>query len=124
MSVEIAVGLGPAEVCAPSQPPQLEISATWADGVVLLLLAGELAISSVALLERRIAELATEVKEGDLFLDVSRLTYVDSAGIALLMRAHKKLTSRGIRMVIVFPSAHVRRVFDICGLTSVVTVMP
>jgi anti-anti-sigma factor len=124
MSVQIAVGIGPAQVDSPSQPAQLEIFVTWTDGVVLMLLAGELAISSVAVLERRIGELATEVKEGDLFLDLSRLTYIDSAGIAFLMRAHKKLTSRAIRLVIVFPSTHVRRVFDICGLTSVVAVMP
>jgi anti-sigma B factor antagonist len=124
VSVEIVTGAkGPARITSLRRPEGLEIRVAGAEGVALLVLSGELDVSSTARLGDRFGELAAEV-HSDVFVDVSGLTYIDSSGLASLVKAHRAFAAQGVRLVIVFPTAHVQRLFDICGLTSLLVVDP
>lgn len=58
-------------------------------------------------------------ERGDLRLDLSGLTFIDSSGVRVLVQALKRLRERGERLVLVAPPAHVKRVFDLLGLASI-----
>jgi anti-anti-sigma factor len=53
--------------------------------------------------------------EGDVELDVSELSFVDSSGIRLFIRLHQSLGEAG-NLVLVAPAPHVARVLEIAGL--------
>jgi anti-anti-sigma factor len=76
-------------------------------------LIGELDISTAqtlgALLDREVEE------HGDISLDLSELTFIDSSGIRVLLRATDQLTGRG-RLLLLSPTSSVRHIFSLMGL--------
>ena len=52
---------------------------------------------------------------GDVTLDVSDLTFVDSSGIRLFVRLERAIRDRGI-LHLRGPSPHIARVFEVAGL--------
>jgi anti-sigma B factor antagonist len=51
-------------------------------------------------------------------LDLSRLTYIDSTGIGVVIEACKRARDEGVRLEIWPGSGQVARVFDMCGLMA------
>lgn len=79
-------------------------------------LAGELDIAAEAAVTRA---LATETgREGDLTLDLSALTFIDSVGIQALIKAAEDLQERG-RLILLAPGKTVRKVFELMRLETV-----
>ena len=77
-----------------------------------LRLAGELDASNVFSLTEPLEE---QVRvDGDLTLDLTELTFMDSAGIHLLIRAAKTLEGRG-EMLLLCPEGAVRKVLLLVG---------
>ena len=54
--------------------------------------------------------------QGDVFLDLGELTFIDSSGIRLLIRLHAAVADHGGRVVLRDPEPHVVRVIEISGL--------
>jgi stage II sporulation protein AA (anti-sigma F factor antagonist) len=80
----------------------------------VLALSGELDMSSTATLKAAIASSGAE-RYGRLVLDASGLSFIDSAGIAVLLEAAERIGSVSLRA----PTRAVRRVIEITGLTGV-----
>ncbi len=93
------------------------------EGVVVMVLEGELDIATAPALQKTLVDL-TDGIEGDLILDVGLLTFIGSSGLTLLVNTHKKLQSLGHELVIVAPTSQTRRLFEIAGLDKVFTVRP
>ena len=55
--------------------------------------------------------------------DFSGLEYISSAGLRVLMTAHKAMAACGGKMSVVNPNAIVKGVFDITGMSSVFNVV-
>ena len=55
--------------------------------------------------------------------DFSGLEYISSAGLRVLMTAHKAMAACGGKMSVVNPNAVVKGVFDITGMSSVFNVV-
>lgn len=55
---------------------------------------------------------------GELSVDLSRVSFIDSSGLRVLVQAHKRQREGGGGLTIIAPSDAVRRLFDITGLTS------
>jgi anti-anti-sigma factor len=89
----------------------LELSALEAPRT--LRLAGELDLNEADDLSARLA--VEGEGRGDLTLDVSQLTFIDSTGLRELLRAAESLAGRG-NLVLRSPSPPVRRVLDQMGL--------
>jgi ABC-type transporter Mla MlaB component len=49
-------------------------------------------------------------------IDLSGVTFLDSSGLTLFVRAHKRATRNGGRLVLRSPQAQARKVFDLTGL--------
>jgi anti-sigma B factor antagonist len=88
-------------------------------GVPIVVLAGELDSSNVAVLEATIASITAQQPEGLIF-DLSELRFMDSAGIAVLVGAAAKVGALRLRN----PSEVVGRVIEITGLSGVLPIEP
>jgi anti-anti-sigma factor len=54
----------------------------------------------------------------EIIVDLAGVTFIDSSGLRVLVRAHKRQRDSGGRFVIASPSEAVRRLLEITGLTS------
>jgi anti-sigma B factor antagonist len=54
----------------------------------------------------------------DLLVDCTELTFIDSSGIAVLVRTQQMLAARGRRLRIVNAKATIERLFQVTGLTE------
>lgn len=90
-----------------------------ASGAPVVTVSGELDMSNASSLEATVASIAAEEPERLIF-DLSRLRFMDSAGIAVLVGATSKVNAVQLRD----PSPVVRRVIELTGLSSVLSVEP
>lgn len=49
-------------------------------------------------------------------IDLERLSFIDSSGIATLIRLQQQLAAREVRLEVRSPSRSVRRAFEMCGV--------
>lgn len=78
---------------------------------------GEIDALTAPQLGRHLLGLADEGTTG-VVVDLSRVTFMDSTGIGVLLNAVKSLASRHGRLVLVCPHERVMRPFEISGLTD------
>jgi anti-sigma B factor antagonist len=93
----------------------LELETRRGDGLVQLVLRGELDLSTVQKVEEELAA----VEAGDekvVVLDLSGLTFLDSTGLRLMVTADQRAQKDGRRLVIVKGPETVQRVFSITKL--------
>jgi anti-sigma B factor antagonist len=60
--------------------------------------------------------------DGDLEINCSGLSFIDSSGLALLVEVHRSCDARGAKLVIVDPSRCVTRMLEISGLDALLDV--
>ena len=92
--------------------------------ITVIELAGRLALGRES---QRIEQLVDELaKRGVLkiVLDMSRVEYIDSAGIGLVALASGKLREAGGRVVVVAPEGKIRSLLHLTQVDSIVTVCP
>ena len=65
------------------------------------------------------------VESGDVIVDLCELTFIASAGLAVLLQARERSAAAGFRMVLVVPREHraVRRPFDLLGIAPLFTIV-
>jgi anti-sigma B factor antagonist len=90
----------------------VEIERTAAGGVTLQI-GGELDLASVEEVREHI-DAAMEQSTPAMIIDLGRLTFMDSTGIALLIQVANSVDEIEVRN----PSAAVRRVIEVTGLTK------
>jgi anti-sigma B factor antagonist len=84
-------------------------------GAQALELSGELDAASAPALRERLAEVATR-GAGPLVIDLSRLDFIDSTGLSVLLNAKRRLTRRDRGFALVCPPGHVRRILEVTQL--------
>ncbi len=84
------------------------------DAVSGLRLVGEIDRASTDDLSARLDPLPG--LDGDILIDLSGVGFIDSSGLRVLIDAHQRAQRCGRRVVMIRPSAPVRRLFDISGL--------
>ena len=89
-----------------------------ADGVVTIEAKGELDLSNAGRLHD---SLMTPISEGlSVVVDLTRVSFIDSSGIAALIRAFRSLDGGGGRMsVLIAPGSQVARVFELARISEV-----
>jgi len=92
-----------------------EISCDRDEERYVVALAGELDIAGVDRVTRDLLRAeATDVSE--VVLDLSRLTFIDSSGVAVILAADARSRADGNRLRLIGGSAPVQRVFEVSGL--------
>ena len=95
---------------------ELEVALRWDDGVPVLDLIGDIDAGAEGALQR-----AWDAAAGDtraLILDFSRTAYINSTGIALIVRLLADARTRGIELTALGLSAHYRTIFEITRLAD------
>jgi stage II sporulation protein AA (anti-sigma F factor antagonist) len=96
---------------------ELEIRQADGTDIVLIELSGELDLTNVAEVERRMEELA--VPGARVVLDLNRVTFLDSAALHLLFRLARRFGGRERFGIVLEPNALVARVLSMVGLGEV-----
>jgi anti-anti-sigma factor len=98
------------------------IEKTFENGEVVVTLDGRLESNTSPQLE---AELKPIWEEGqyDILLDLKKLNYVSSAGLRVLLKAHKSTKAKNKTMTIKGSNESIREVFDISGLSGVFVII-
>lgn len=98
--------------------PPATVTITWAvdaHDTTILDLTGELCTRTV----QRTSDLFAEVAEtslGDVSIDASAVTFIDSRALSALLVTRNRLAERGLRCRVVSPSRTVRRLFELVHL--------
>ncbi|MEX2106435.1 MAG: STAS domain-containing protein [Solirubrobacterales bacterium] len=101
-----------------SPAPFEATAATLDDGVRVIAVRGELDLSNASSLEPPLEE-AISAGDSSVLIDLSECEFIDSTGIALIVRAWQRLDRSGEssgRVVICSDNDQVRRVLEITGL--------
>ena len=94
----------------------LMIDEIEADGWSGLRVAGEIDLATADQLE---SSIQTASEQGARFvLDLSPVSFMDSTGIRVVVLAHRALEERGGSFAVVTGNGPVRRVFEVTGLAS------
>lgn len=101
----------------------LEIERTRSDGYDVLTVEGEL---DVATAPRMITVLNEALADADvpLVVDLTRVVFMDSTGLALLMNARRRAMRRNRGFAIVCPDGPIARVFEIADMVESLRVCP
>jgi anti-anti-sigma factor len=93
----------------------LEVETVEGDGLVRLVLQGELDLSTVSKVEEELRR-AEAAEPALLALDLSQLTFLDSTGLRLIVTADQRAREQGRRLAVVKGPDPVQRVFAITRL--------
>ncbi len=98
-----------------SQPAELRVkTSNGPPGVAVVSVGGELDVSNAETLESVVAQVCDGQPE-ELVFDLRELSFMDSAGIAVLLGGARRVPSVRLRD----PTPAVRRVIEVTGLTTV-----
>lgn len=100
----------------------MNISTAFAAGRLTIYLAGELDHHEARGAIRSIDELLDEYLPRDCVLDMSGLSFMDSSGIALIIRMSRRMKNLGGRVWIENPAKQPLRVIDASGIDRLVPV--
>ena len=87
-----------------------------------LILGGELDPATAPVLEGRLDELAADPAVTSVVLDLGGISFLDSSGLRVLVAANERLRNQSSELVLRSPSANIRRVLEVTGLTELITV--
>jgi anti-sigma B factor antagonist len=99
--------------------PLLSLHALDEDAdLIRIALSGELDISSALTFEEQLRRIEATRHPATIVLDLSRLKFMDSTGVRLILSAHSRAMRDGWRLQIVAGTDAVRRIFSLTGLTA------
>lgn len=100
----------------------MNIKTAFAAGRLTIYLAGELDHHEARCTMRSIDELLDEYLPRDCVLDLSSLAFMDSSGIAVIIRAASRMKTLGGRLWLENPARQPMRVIDASGIDRLVPV--
>ena len=100
----------------------MEIHTSEEKDVLRLCFAGELDHHSAGEALLRAEEILEKQLPRDCVLDLSKLRFMDSSGVALILRLHRHLHDLGGRLRVENPAGQPLRVLDISGIDRLVRI--
>jgi stage II sporulation protein AA (anti-sigma F factor antagonist) len=100
----------------------MNINTAYNAGRLTLYLSGELDHHESRTTIRSIEELMDEYMPRDCVLDMSELSFMDSSGIAVIIRVSRRMKTLGGRAWIENPAKQPQRVIEAAGIDRLVTV--
>jgi anti-anti-sigma factor len=107
--------------CLPVPAPPFRVGVGRSDDRVVVAVEGELDLATAPQLRERLGALSEEGRT-QMILDLTRLYFIDSTGLSVLVMAHNRARADGGSILIRNPSQSVLRILEITGLVSVFTI--
>jgi anti-sigma B factor antagonist len=99
----------------------LAVERSRVDGCQLLAVEGELDIATAPRLLTALNEAVAQLKL-PLVVDLSKVDFMDSTGLALLINLHRRVRRLGQGFAIVCPTARIAQVFEVTDMTRTLRV--
>jgi anti-sigma B factor antagonist len=103
--------------------PLLVVDVTREGGTATVRIEGEVEFATAPRLRATLLDLAQE-GANPVVVDLAGVSFLDSAGISLLIQAKKRLASEGSDLVLRAPQNNIRRVLEISGVTELFRIEP
>jgi anti-sigma B factor antagonist len=103
-------------------PHPFNVSITRSTGQVVVRVTGELDARTAPDLRNRLVDLVEGQGNLDIVLDVSELSFIDSAGLGVLVAAARALQRRSGELTLMDPTTHVAKILHTTGVNSLVTI--
>lgn len=100
----------------------MDIRTTYDAGILTVYLAGELDHHEAKETLRRIDELLDDYIPRDCALNMAGLSFMDSSGIAVIIRTSRRMKALGGRMWIEDPARQPQKVIDASGIERLVPI--
>ncbi len=91
-------------------------------GVAVVTVTGEVDVATCELLREGLLRVVTDEHDRDLVVNLAGVTFIDSAGVGVLVGAWRRLGTRRGSLALAAPSPQVRRILATTGLTKVLAV--
>jgi anti-sigma B factor antagonist len=101
----------------------LAVELIKADGYQLLAVEGEIDIATSPRLIAALNDVVTDSAAG-VVVDLTAVEFMDSTGLALLVRAQRRMRKRARSFAVVCPDGPVRRIFEITDMVGTLGVSP
>jgi anti-sigma B factor antagonist len=101
----------------------LAVERIHADGYALLAARGQIDIATSPRLIAALNEAVTDTA-GPVVVDLSAVGFMDSTGLALLIRAQRRLSGRRRGFAVVCPDGPVQRIFELTDMVETLRVRP
>lgn len=69
-------------------------------------------------------DMATANPTGNIIIDMSRVTFISSAGIGVTVKAHSVLKQKGFEIRVAAANDEVKKIYDLLGFSHVVKLYP
>lgn len=102
------------------EAPPLTVRVSERQGITVVHVDGELELFTADLLRQRLAEVVQQ-KPTRAVVDLSRVSFIDSSGLGVLLQAARGLTGR---LTVVTPRDRVARLFRATGLAETIQICP
>ena len=102
-------------------PPDFSVTRHRAGDHVMVVAVGEIDLATVDALQAEMDAAAGETSH--VVLDLREVSFIDSAGVRLVLHNVRALEAAGSALSVVRGPAEVRRVFDLVGLDGRVTLL-
>jgi anti-sigma B factor antagonist len=99
--------------------PGFTLTDSVADGPRLAV-AGELDLAASSTVRAALVELADG--DGDVSVDLSAVTFIDSTALSIVVQAHIESAAAGTRLIVTDPSPVVVRIFQLAGLSTILDI--
>ena len=99
-------------------PPDFSVTVGRHRDTIRVAAEGELDLASAPLLADHLGAVGA-ADAGSVVLDLSRLTFLDSSGVALLLGLTRRAEREGWALTIADPSPQALSVLELCGLLDV-----
>lgn len=93
---------------------------TFESTVTTVAVSGEIDLASAPALKTRIDAIIDHT-DGDIGFDLADLVYIDSSGLAVILEARDALAKLDRHLTVVRMSQQVARLFDLCGVTELLS---
>jgi len=101
----------------------MEITTNLENGVSVVRLAGRFDAQTAGMVDEGLQKAIAD-GGGHLVLDMSKVEYISSAGLRVLLSTAKRLTSSAGELVLCGLQPYVLEVFDVAGFTSIFQIKP
>lgn len=99
----------------------MNVEITQTDNQVTVTLEGRLDTVTSSEFEKKLTPYLS-MSAVELIMDCSAMEYISSAGLRVVLMAHKSITAKGGRFIVRNLSKEVRSVFDMTGFSRILTI--
>lgn len=99
----------------------MNVEITQTDNQVTVTLEGRLDTVTSSEFEKKLTPYLS-MQAVELIMDCSAMEYISSAGLRVVLMAHKSITAKGGRFIVRNLSKEVRSVFDMTGFSRILTI--